>query len=285
MSFIGTALGLGTAASAALTGGIVAGAGSLIGGMSAADAQKSASNTASNAQKYATDKSIEEQRREFDLAQQMLAPYNQLGQNAMPGIQQMLGMGTNGQFTPQTLNVQVPKEYQGLFKDQTQDLTKQLQSDAAAMHLTGTPFLTAEAKALSNLGNQQNAIGYDAGLQRATTERNMNYGGLLDLLNIGSGKAAQGAGLAQQTGQGISNAYQNQGNNLSNIALNQGNNTAAYNMYMGSLPGQMMNSGMNAYGMYNLFNTGGGGGGGYYGGLGLNTNTTAGTTTPWSVYG
>jgi len=277
MSWIAVAIGGG-----ALVGGIS----SAIGASSAAGAQSDASNTAANAQKYATDKSIAEQQREFDIAQQMLAPYNQLGQNAMPGIQQMLGIGANGQFTPQTLNVQVPKEYQGLFNTQTANLTKQLQSDAAAQHLTGTPFLTAESKALGDLGNQQNAIGYDAGMQRATTERNMNYGGLLDLLNIGSGKAAQGAGIAQQTGQGISNAYQNQGNNLANIATNQGNNQAAYNMYMGSLPGQLMNSGMNAYGMYNLFNTGGGGSaGGYYGGLGLNTGTTAGTTTPWSVYG
>lgn len=71
----------------------VAGGVSLIGGLVGADAKRSASNKAADAQTRAAQAGVDEQRRQFDALQKLLAPFVQGGTAALGGQMDLLGLG------------------------------------------------------------------------------------------------------------------------------------------------------------------------------------------------
>jgi hypothetical protein len=80
---------------------------------------------------------------------------------------------------------------------------------------------------------------YNMAMKKGATE----YGGLMDLINIGAGSAGASGQSATATGQGLASTYSGMGSSLADIYMAQGQSLS--NLYSGI--GQ---SGINAYMMY-----------------------------------
>jgi hypothetical protein len=178
--------------------------GSVVGGVLSGKAQKKAANAAAGAQTEATELGIEEQRRQFDAVQKLLAPYVNAGTGALTAQQNLLGLGgVDAQRAAITQLEQSP---------QFQSLTQQ-----------GEQGILANASATGGLrgGNVQGAL-VQFRPQLLSQLIDQQYGRLGGLTSMGQNAAAGTGNAGMQTGQGISNLLQQQGAAQAGAALASG---------------------------------------------------------------
>lgn len=207
-------------------------------GIDSANAQKKGGNAAANAQVSAAQAGIDEQRRQFDAVQKLLAPYASTGTQAL-GAQGNL-VGLNGNDAEQAAIDQLQKG-------------PQFQSMLGA----GTNAILQNASATGGLrgGNVQGALASFAPglLAQVIQQRFQNLGGLS---YIGENAAARTGVGAMATGQGVSNLLQQQGAAQAGAYLNAGKSDQNF-----------LNTITRGYGLFT--GAGGFGGGGGIGGFSL----------------
>lgn len=196
----------------------IAGAG-IVGGLISANSQKKAAKSAANAQTAASDASIAEQRRQFDLSQQLVQPYVNAGVGAL-GQQQNL-MGLNGTSAQQTAinNLQNSPFLQSMYKQAENAL---LQNASATGGLRGGNIQGALADNRMNM------------LNTAYTNQLQNLGNLVTL----------GQNSATNTG---TNAMA-MANNISNLNTNIGQAQAGYALARGQATQNLMGNTMGTLG-------------------------------------
>lgn len=165
---------------------------------------KTAAKNASKAQQQATEKSMAEQRRQFDAMQQLMNPYVQAGQQGLSGQQDLLGLNGFGKQQGAITNI----ENSPFFKSQYQQAENALLQNAAA-----TGGLRG--------GNMQEAL--------ADNRSNMLFNNVNQQLQNLSGVAGNGqsaaAGLggnALQFGNNMAQGYQDIGQAQAGYQLAKG---------------------------------------------------------------
>lgn len=188
-----------TGVATAIGAAAVVGAGATAYGASeAAGATKDASNTAANAQLTAQQNAIAQEQ-----------PYNQLGQSAMPQLQQLLGLTSSGGPTSAATNAQTLATLQNTpgYQFASQQGLQGVTNNAAATGMLGS-------------GNTVQALDqYNQGLADQTYQSQV--ANLQNVVNTGQGAAAGVAGTIENTGNNLANIAVNQGNNLANIDVNE----------------------------------------------------------------
>jgi hypothetical protein len=196
--------------------GTAAAAAPIIGGILGRNEQKSAADAAAAAEIAGTNNSIAEQRRQFDIVQEILRPYVQSGVGALAGQESLIGLrGADGQAAAIEALRGSP-EYAALLREGENAI---LQNASATGGLRGGNVQSALARfrpaLLSDLINKQ-------------------YERLGGLTSLGQASATGQAAAAQQTGANVSALFQNQGQAAAKAALAKGQ--ASANMY-GNLAG------------------------------------------------
>jgi len=162
------------------------------------------SNDASDAQVEASEAGIAEQRRQFDLAREILSPFVDAGGGAISQMQALTGQLGDEQYQAALANIEASPEYQGLVED-------------------GEEAILANASATGGLrgGNVQGALAQfrPQFLRDAIDTR---YSRLSGLAQLGQASAAGSAAQAINTGQGISNSFGQIGAAQAGNALAQG---------------------------------------------------------------
>lgn len=206
---IATAVGATTATAVAVGGAALGAVGSIVAGNEAASATRDASNAA-----------IQQQKNALEQQAQLSAPYRQLGQTAMTGYQQLLGIGKDGKIDP-ALAQQTLQNMPG-YQFQQQQGQQQTLAAAGAMGM-GLSGNTLEA--LSR---------YNQGLAQSTYQQELQN--LLAPVQLGQAAAAGQAANVGQAATNIGNIGMAQGQNQANIAIGQ----------MGGITGSIGNA-MNQY--------------------------------------
>jgi hypothetical protein len=207
----------------------------VIGGIS----QSKAAKTAAAAQTQAADKSVAEQRRQFDEATKLLAPYVEAGEVALadlspyaeagaPALQQQLALaGVSGPAAQREAisAIEQGAEYQSLVGAGEEAM---LQSASATGGLRGGNTQAALAQfrpqVLSSLINQQySRLGGLAALGQTTSQ---------NIFTAGQSAAARQAVAGQTTAANIGNLYGQQGAAAAGSALASGQ---AFGNVMGSI--------------------------------------------------
>jgi hypothetical protein len=180
----------------------------IVGGVMSSRAQKSAAKTASRAQTEAADKSIAEQRRQFDAVQQLMAPYVQSGTTALSRYNALTGLA--GEEAQQTLINQITSgaEYGSLVRQGEEAI---LQSASATGGLRG--------------GNTQSALARFRPEILSSLIRD-EYSRLGGMVSMGQNAAAGLGNAGMQVGQNISNQYGQIGQAQAGAALARGQATA-----------------------------------------------------------
>jgi hypothetical protein len=190
---------------------------------------------------------IEEQRRQFDEIQRLLAPYVQAGQPAIAGMQNLIGLG-GAEAQQQAIS---GIEQSPLF----QALTRQ-----------GEEAILQRASATGGLrgGNVQAALAQfrPQMLQQALEQQYSRLGGLTSL---GQQSAARVGTAGMETGVNVGNLLQQQGAARAGGALGSAAPFAQLAQIPGQLAGLQMATGRNVFG--GLFGGGAPAAGGYAGGL------------------
>lgn len=166
---------------------------SLVGGYFANKSQKDASNQAVQSQERGVQMGVEEQRRQFDLVRQLQSPFVNAGAGAMNGQMDLLGLNGMGAQQAAIGGIQNGAQFQAL---QQQGDNAILQNSAATGGLRG--------------GNTQAALAQFSPqlLSQLIQQQYSNLGGLTSL---GQNAAAGVGNAGMQTGQNISNLFQQQG--------------------------------------------------------------------------
>ena len=165
--------------------------GLLIGGTSLASGaiQSSASGRAADKQAAATELGMEEQRRQFDIATELLQPYVDVGVPAMEGLQALAGTLGRGKQASAIREIERGPEFDAMTRQGEEAI---LQNAAATGGLRGGNTQAALAQfrpqVLSQLINQQ-------------------YGRLGGLAGIGQASAAGQAAQATSFGQNIAQGF------------------------------------------------------------------------------
>ncbi|CAB4168971.1 hypothetical protein UFOVP581_27 [uncultured Caudovirales phage] len=183
---------------------MVAAGGSLVSGYFQGEAQKDAAETAAGAQMASSQMSIEEQRRQFDAVQKLLAPYVNAGTSSILGQQDLIGMsGANAQ--QQAINsLQTSPQFQAMMQ---QGENAMLQNASATGGLRG--------------GNMQAALAQFRP-QLLSQVIDQQYSRLGALSGLGQASATGQAAAAQQMGANVGNALTAQGQALAGSALATG---------------------------------------------------------------
>lgn len=194
----------------------------LIGGMMGADAQKSAGNAAAAAQTQAAQMGIEEQRRQFDALQKLLAPYVQAGTGALGAQQALLGLSGGDAQQAAIAGIQGSPQF-------------------AALQQAGTNSLLQNAAATGGLrgGNTQAALAQFSP-QLLSQLIDQQYSRLGGLSSLGQNAAAGTGNAGMATGQGIANLLGQQGAAQAGAALNAGNAQAGLYRGIGGLAGSLL---------------------------------------------
>lgn len=178
----------------AVIGGAIVGAGATI----------YASNQAAEAQTEASELGIEEQRRQFDAVQELLAPYVQAGEGALTGQQALLGLQGPQAQAEAIAALEASPQYQTLVQQGEEAL---LQNASATGGLRG--------------GNLQGALAqYRPQILSQLIES--QYNKLGQVAGLGQASAAGTGAAAQQTGSSIANLLAQQGQAQAGAALAQG---------------------------------------------------------------
>ena len=183
----------------------LAGATALSGVLGSRSASKAAS-----AQQAAAEMGIEEQRRQFDLTRSDLAPYRDLGPQAIPYLSQLLGL--SGTFDQNQIT-QRPGYQFGLSQG-----VNAMDRSASAAGLLGTG---GYGKALTRYGQDYGQMGYDRELSR-----------LSNIVGIGQSAANQTGAYGANAANQVSGLYGNIGDAQAGGYLGQ---SAALNNTVGGL--------------------------------------------------
>ena len=197
----------------------VAGA-TIVGGLISSNAQKKAAQSAANAQTNASNASIAEQRRQFDLSQQLVQPYVNAGNGALGQQQNLLGLNGFGAQQNAINDLQNSPFLQSLYRQAENAL---LQNASATGGLRGGNIQGALADNRMNM------------LNTAYTNQIQNLGNLVTL----------GQNSATNTG---TNAMA-MANNISNLNTNVGQAQAGYALARGQANQNMLNTLMGGVGM------------------------------------
>tara|TARA_R110000744_G_C19371646_1_gene562798 strand:- start:30243 stop:30854 length:612 start_codon:yes stop_codon:yes gene_type:complete len=197
-----------------MTWGFVAVAGAtLVGGYMNAEAQGDAADTAA----AAGDRSVEEQRRQFELMQGLLAPYAEGGEESLHAQRNLIGLGGTEE---QQAAIDQLQQQPGFLASVQQGEEAILQNASATGGLRG--------------GNVQGALAQfrPQMLASAIQQQYQNLGGITSL---GQNAAAMTGNAGMQLGQNVSGIY-------GDVAANQGAAGIAqaqtYSDTIGSLAGQ-----------------------------------------------
>ena len=178
---------------------------------------KSAAKDASKAQQQATEKGMAEQRRQFDIMQQLMQPYVDQGKGALQGQNDLLGLNGFGSQQSAIGNI----ENSPFFKSQYQQAENALLQNAAA-----TGGLRG--------GNTQEAL--------ADNRSNMLYNNVQQQLQNLSGVAANGQSAAAGLGgQGLTF-----GNNMAQGYSDIGQAQAGYQLAKGQINQGLLGFGLKA---------------------------------------
>jgi len=189
----------------------------LVGGLLSSNAQSSAADTAANAQTQSAQMGIDEQRRQFDKVQQLLAPYASAGQMAL-GVQGQIA----GFYGPEAQQ----QRYDAI--QQSPAFTSQLK--------VGENRILANASATGGLrgGNTQAALGYFAP-QLLAQAINDQYNRLGGITSVGQNAAAMTGNAGMQTGNNVTQLMQGIGGAQGNAALQSGGAWSKF--YGNTIPG------------------------------------------------
>ena len=183
---------------------VVAGGVGLYSASKASKAQSKASNSAAAAQSEGDRLAIEEQKRQFDAIQKLLAPYNQAGTQGLSAQQDLLGLnGADKQSAAYNSIANSPA--------------------MAAYAQQGENALLQNASATGGLrgGNTQGALAQYRP-QLLNQMINQQYANLGGMASIGQNAAAQTGNAGMQTGMNVSNLLQNTGSAQAAAAMAQG---------------------------------------------------------------
>ena len=186
-------------AAAAVAGGV-----GIYSASKASKAQSKASNSAAAAQSEGDRLAIEEQKRQFDAIQKLLAPYNQAGTQGLSAQQDLLGLnGADKQSAAYNSIANSPA--------------------MAAYAQQGENALLQNASATGGLrgGNTQGALAQYRP-QLLNQMINQQYANLGGMASIGQNAAAQTGNAGMQTGMNVSNLLQNTGSAQAAAAMAQG---------------------------------------------------------------
>ena len=165
---------------------------------------KTAAKKAGEAQQYATEQGMEEQRRQFDIMQQLMNPYVQAGQQGLSGQQDLLGLNGFDKQQGAIGNI----ENSPFFKSQYQQAENALLQNAAATGgLRGGNFQEALADNRSNM------------LFNNVNQQLQNLSGVA---SNGQSAAAGLGGNALQFGNNMAQGYQDIGQAQAGYQLAKG---------------------------------------------------------------
>lgn len=175
MSFIGNAIG------------------NIVGGITGAKQAGQAGERAAATQANAAQLGIDEQRRQFDMLQQALAPYQQAGLGGLTGQQNLIGLNGNDAQAQAIAGLQAGPQY-------------------TAMMQAGSDAILGNASATGGLrgGNTQAALGQFGG-QMLSQIINQQYQNLGGLTSVGQNAAAGVGNAGMQTGSNVAQLLQQQG--------------------------------------------------------------------------
>lgn len=235
---------------------VIVGGASLVGSAVASRGGKKAAD----AQVKGADAGIEEQRRQFDLIMQMLAPQRQVGNNALNTLNRLQGYGDLPGYGPQVAPVnqtpnQIPQP-NGFVGDFASRVLGRIPNNPAQNPMTpqnpaspapqqmGAPDMSVffnspdyqfrRGEGMRGIENSFAARGGAASgnALRALSEFNSNlasgeYGNFfnrnLALAGMGQAATSQGANAAQNTGANVANLFGQQGNARASGIANQTN--------------------------------------------------------------
>ena len=208
-------------AAAVVAGGAVAGGASLYSANKASKAQSKASNSAAAAQSEGDRLAIEEQRRQFDAIQELLAPYNEAGTKGLSAQQDLLGLNGAGQQTA---------AYDAIANSPAMAAYAQQGENALLQNASATGGLRG--------GNTQGALAqYRPQLLNQLI--NQQYANLGGMASIGQNAAAQTGNAGMQAGMNVSNLLQNTGSANAAAAMAQGRADANRWGAVGGMFGQL----------------------------------------------
>ena len=207
-----------------ITAGIIGGAGLLGSAVQSRAAQK-----AGKAQAQASEAGIEEQRRQFDVAMEMLKPYREAGLSAMEGLQPFIGGGQQAYQQQLALAGLLGPEAEAAAIQRVQSRPGFMEEVRA-----GEEALLQQAAATGGLrgGNIQRALAeYRPEMLRRSIEQEYGrFGGLSsaglgtlgDIFSAGQASAAGSAGQAQRLGESVAGLMGEAGAARAGAALGKG---------------------------------------------------------------
>lgn len=191
--------------------GMVAVAGaSLVSGVVSSDAQRKAGNRAADAQSGAAQAGIDEQRRQFDAVQKLLAPYVTAGTGALSGQQDILGLNGGANQQSAIDAIRSSPQFTSLLRQ-------------------GENSILSNASATGGLrgGNVQAALAeFSPALLAQLIDQ--QYSRLGGITSLGQNSAAMTGNAGLQTGNNIANLLGQQGAAQAGGFLSAGKATAGY---------------------------------------------------------
>ena len=215
-------------AAAVVASGVAAGGVGLYSANKASKAQSKSASSAAAAQSEGDRLAIEEQKRQFDAIQKLLAPYNQAGTQGLSAQQDLLGLNGAGQQTA---------AYDAIANSPAMAAYAQQGENALLQNASATGGLRG--------GNTQGALAqYRPQLLNQLI--NQQYANLGGMASIGQNAAAQTGNAGIQTGMNVSNLLQNTGSANAAAAMAQGqasaNKWGAVGNMFGKLGGALVGS-------------------------------------------
>ena len=200
---------------------VVAGGVGLYSASKASKAQSKASNSAAAAQSEGDRLAIEEQRRQFDAIQKLLAPYNEAGTKGLSAQQDLLGLNGAGQQTA---------AYDAIANSPAMAAYAQQGENALLQNASATGGLRG--------GNTQGALAqYRPQLLNQLI--NQQYANLGGITSIGQNAAAQTGNTGMATANNISGLLQNSGSAQAANYMAQGKANANQWGAVGDIFGQL----------------------------------------------
>jgi hypothetical protein len=164
----------------------------------------SGASSAANAQQQSSAAAIAEQRRQYDLSRSDFAPYRAAGTQALPGIENLLGLNGNAASSTAIDALKASPAYQSLYNNGQEAV---LQNASATGGLRGGNTQAS----LANFGRDT--------LSQVISDQLARLGGLA---GIGQGAVGSSAALGANSANQISGLLQAQGNAAASGALAQG---------------------------------------------------------------